>query len=77
MAAYAPEVYPFFDEVVAEQIPTLDKVDFTTKYYLAYAEAIRERAAELTATCPHNPWTPHAVDQALWSVGMSGASAEK
>ena len=70
LAAYAPEVYPFFDEVVARQIPSLDEVAFTTKYYIAYAEAIRGRAAELTATCTHKSWTPHEVDQALWAVGQ-------
>lgn len=76
LAAYAPEVYPFFDEVVAGQIPSLDEVAFTTKYYIAYAEAIRGRTAELTATCTHKSWTPHEVDQALWAVGMSATSAE-
>ena len=69
LAAYAPGVYPFFDEVVAGQIPTLDKVDFTTKYYLVYAEAIRGKAAKLTAICSHKSWTPHEVDQALWTLG--------
>ena len=76
MAAYSPEVYPFFDEVVAAQIPSLDEVDFTTKYYLVYAEAIRERAAELTAICSHKSWAPHEVDQALWAMGMSETSVQ-
>ena len=76
LTAYAPEVYPFLDEVVAGQIPSLGEVDFTTKYYIAYAEAIRGRSAELTATCTHKSWTPHEVDQALWVVGMLDTSAE-
>lgn len=70
LAAYAPGVYPFFDEVVADQIPSLGDVAFTAKYYTAYAEAIRERAAELTVICPHKSWAPHEVDQALWAVGV-------
>ena len=71
LAAYAPEFYPFFDEIVAGQIPSLDEVAFTAKYYMAYAEAIRHRTAEITATCTHKPWTPHEVDQALWAIGVT------
>ncbi len=73
LAAYAPEVYPFFDEVVAGQIPALGEVAFTAKYYTAYAEAIRHRTADLTATCTHQSWTPHQVDQALWAVGVQNS----
>jgi len=69
LAAYAPGVYPFFDEVVAGHIPALGKVDFTTKYYLSYAEEIQGKAAELTSSCKHKSWTPHDVDHALWALG--------
>lgn len=61
-AAAEPSVYPFFDELVAAQIPGLGAVAFTIPYYLRYAEAIRERARELGAD-----WTPASVEQALWS----------
>jgi hypothetical protein len=67
MAAYAPESYPFFDELVAAQIPDLGPVTFTAKYYLAYAEALRERTARLNAACPDTEWTPQDVSQALWA----------
>jgi hypothetical protein len=62
VAAVAPEVYPFFDELVAEQVPALGKVAFTLPYYLRYAEAIRERAARLG-----RGWSAVAVERALWS----------
>jgi hypothetical protein len=68
MAAYAPEAYPFFDELVAAQVPGLGPVTFTAKYYVAYAGALRERAAGLSDTCPHHPWTPQDVAQALWAA---------
>src|SRR5438067_1982775 len=61
MAAYAPQSYPFFDELVAQQIPGLGPVIFTAKYYIAYAEALRNRAAELNAACAHHTWTPQDV----------------
>jgi hypothetical protein len=81
LAAYAPEVYPFFDEVVAAQIPGLGPVAFTAKYYAAYSDALRDRAARLSAQCPHTTWTPHDVAQALWAwaggkIGHGASDAE-
>lgn len=61
-AAFAPETYPFFDEVVAKQIPTLGPVVFTMPYYAKYAQAIRDRAASLGGS-----WTPASVERALWA----------
>ena len=52
LAAYAPHIYPFFDELVAAFIPGLGPVAFTMPYYLKYASALRERADLLNATCP-------------------------
>ncbi len=62
LAAYAPEVYPFFDELVAHQIPSLGAVAFTPAYYKRYAQALRERASALGGS-----WTPARVERALWS----------
>lgn len=61
-AAYAPEVYPFFDEIVAKQIPSLGAVKFTPGYYAKYADAIRDRAAALGTG-----WTPAKVERALFA----------
>lgn len=61
-AAYAPETYPFFDELVAGQVPALGAVKWTLGYYRKYAEALRARAAELG-----KGWTPVAVERALWA----------
>jgi len=72
MAAYAPEIYPFFDELVAEQIPDLGPVAFTARYYVAYADALLQRAARLTETCTgggqKGMWTAQDVAQALWAA---------
>ncbi|MEO6878110.1 MAG: hypothetical protein ABI205_06480 [Gemmatimonadaceae bacterium] len=62
VAAFAPQSYPFFDELVAAQVPTLGKVAWTLKYYGAYAAALRERAEQLGGR-----WTPAMVERALWS----------
>jgi len=70
-AAAAPSIYPFFDELVAWQIPGLGKVAFTLGYYARYADALRERALHLGPD-----WTPVMVERALWAHvgGKAGAS---
>jgi hypothetical protein len=61
-AAAAPGLYPFFDELVAAQIPSLGKVAWTLGYYVKYAASLRERAA---AVATH--WTPVMAERALWA----------
>jgi hypothetical protein len=61
-AAAEPTIYPFFDELVAEQLPELGKVAWTMGYYGRYAVALRERAALLGGA-----WTPVMIERALWS----------
>jgi len=68
LATAAPSAYPFFDEVVAAQIPGLGPAAFTTAYYYRYADALRRRAGNLAAVCTHSPWPVHDLDLALWSV---------
>lgn len=62
VAAHAPDVYPFFDELVAAQVPQLGRVAWTLGYYAKYATALRERAARLG-----EGWTPAMVERALWA----------
>jgi hypothetical protein len=73
LACHSPAIYPFFDELVAAQIPQLGKVAFTAAYYQRYAAALRERAARLNQQCKHREWTTHDVSQALWAA--SGGKA--
>jgi len=61
IAAAAPDVYPFFDELVAAQVG-LGQVTFTPREYARYAEALRDRAAKLG-----DGWTPSDVERALWA----------
>ena len=71
-AAGEPNVYPFFDELVAGEVPGLGAVKWTLAYYAKYAEAIRERARRLGAE-----WTPVMVERAVWASvgGKAGARA--
>ena len=70
IAAVAPETYPFFDELVAAQVPTLGKVAWTLGYYGKYADGLRTRASALG-----DGWTPVMVERALWANvgGKAGA----
>ena len=69
-AAAAPDVYPFFDELVAAQMPLAGKLAFTLAYYGRYAAALRERAKELGGD-----WTPAMVERALWAHAGGKAKA--
>ena len=61
-AAAAPDIYPFFDDLVAAQIDGVGKIAFTSAFYGRYSEAIRDRAGRLGAG-----WTPAMVERALWA----------
>ena len=41
VAAASPGIYPFFDELVAAQVPGLGPVAWTMAYYRRYADALR------------------------------------
>jgi hypothetical protein len=73
-AAAEPSTYPFFDELVAAQVPKLagSAVKWTMPYYATYADALRERAAALG-----DEWTPTTVERALWAAvgGKAGKNA--
>ena len=70
VAALLPAVYPFFDELVAAQIPDLGPVKWTLGFYAKYADRLRVRASELGSE-----WNPVMVERALWSSvgGKTGA----
>ena len=71
VAAAAPALYPFFDELVAAQVPALGPVRWTLGYYRRYADALRARADALG-----DDWTPARVERALWATagGKAGAT---
>jgi hypothetical protein len=72
VAAAAPDRYPFFDELVANQIPQLGKVAFTLGYYRQYSDTLRRRSEQLG-----QDWSPTMVERALWAFagGKAGRQA--
>jgi hypothetical protein len=73
LAAFRPDIYPFFDELVAMQIPGLGAVSFTPAYYQRYAAQLRELAERLKEQCRERQWSAQDVSQALWAA--SGGKA--
>lgn len=73
LAAVRPDIFPFFDELIAEQLPDLGPVVFTAGYYARYAEQLRARAEALNAL--EAGWTAHTVGQALWTASGGKAVA--
>lgn len=69
MAAAAPEVYPFLDDVAAEQVPGLGPVKYTLGYYRDYSEALLGKAEIVGRS-----WTPVMIERALWAA--AGGKAE-
>lgn len=70
-SAAAPEIYPFFDELVAAQLPGLGPVAWTLGYYAKYADALRSAARDLGGE-----WTPVLLERALWAhVGGKAGTA--
>jgi hypothetical protein len=75
MSAHSPAIFPFFDELVAAQIPSLGPVAFTPAYYARYAEELRKRAQALNESGQSDKeWRANDVGQALWanSGGKAG-----
>jgi hypothetical protein len=70
VAAAAPDTYPFFDEVVAEQLTSLGRVAWTLACYARYAEELRAAAGELGGA-----WTPALLERALWAHAGGKAAA--
>jgi len=62
MASAAPDEYPFLDDLVAAQVPSLGEVAYTPSYYARYSTALRERADRLG-----HDWTSTLVERALWA----------
>jgi hypothetical protein len=73
LAAYSPGMYPFFDELVAQQMPGMGDVTFTAPYYARYANMLRAGAEKLNAVCEHHAWTANDVGMGLWAA--SGGKA--
>jgi len=71
-AAAAPEVYPFFDELVAAQLPDLGPVAWTMKYYGKYAAGLQAMVDRLG-----EGWTVTLLERALWAHagGKAGEGA--
>ncbi len=76
LAAFRPDLYPFFDELVAAQIPGLGAVSFTPAYYQRYSAQLREHTDQLNRRCRKRQWTAQDLSQALWAASGGKAASE-
>jgi hypothetical protein len=67
LAALRPDLFPFFDDQVAKQVPDMGTLAFTLSYYVWYAEALSSRARALRDLSGAESWTAQDVAQALWA----------
>ena len=73
LAALRPDLYPFFDEVVARQIPdSLGPVAFTCRIICATRPACRRGRRRWRRPAPARLDGATAVSQALWAAGVVG-----
>lgn len=73
LAVMAPERFPFFDEIVTEQVAPhvegMGKIAWTAPYYRKYAAALVARADALA-----NGWHATMVERALWAHGVNAGA---
>jgi hypothetical protein len=71
LAPFRGDLYPFFDELVGGAITGLEDVKFTVTYYIKYAAALRQKAADLGGD-----WTAQRIGLALWSASGGKAALD-
>jgi hypothetical protein len=65
-AAY-PEHAPFMADECMLSTPGVEATDYTLAEYTNYSDQIRNCCEKLRESDPETKWTPHKVDEALWS----------
>uniref|UniRef100_A0A8C5WK64 Uncharacterized protein n=1 Tax=Leptobrachium leishanense TaxID=445787 RepID=A0A8C5WK64_9ANUR len=66
LAAGAPELTAFMADEAVESIPGLTPVQYTSKHYLRFLEALRQKAATLSKASG-DTWSPHRLELCLWA----------
>jgi len=62
-AVVAPDLYPFFDEWAAAQLPHPEPIAWTMKGYARYSAALQAAAAGLDGE-----WSATQLERALWAL---------
>lgn len=69
LCAASPDV-PFMADESAQAVPGLERLTYTLKQYMTYANTLQEKATQLSKT-DSVAWSAHQVELALWSCHHS------
>ncbi|XP_067859839.1 uncharacterized protein zgc:112496 [Heptranchias perlo] len=67
LVAGAPQEAAFMADEVVQSIPGLVPIQYTLKHYVLYLDKVRECARQLNEIDLVKDWTPHRIEQCLWT----------
>ncbi|XP_020390120.1 uncharacterized protein zgc:112496 [Rhincodon typus] len=67
LVAGAPQEAAFMADEAVESVPGLVPIKYTLKHYILYLHKVRERATQLNNDDSLKDWTPHRIEQCLWT----------
>ncbi|XP_043567988.1 uncharacterized protein zgc:112496 [Chiloscyllium plagiosum] len=67
LVAGAPQEAAFMADEAVESIPGLVPIKYTLKHYILYLQKVRECATQLNSNDSVKDWTPHRIEQCLWT----------
>ncbi|XP_069762320.1 uncharacterized protein [Narcine bancroftii] len=67
----APQEVAFMADEAVESIPDLVPIKYTLKHYILYLDKIRECVEQLNTNDSVNDWTPHKIEQCLWTWAVA------
>ncbi|KAF7495933.1 hypothetical protein SSS_02776 [Sarcoptes scabiei] len=71
LAAVYPEEAPFMSDEGMLSTPGVEATDSTIAEYINYSEQLRNKTDSLRQLDPEYKWTPHKVDQVLWTYYLT------
>ncbi|XP_059835226.1 uncharacterized protein zgc:112496 isoform X1 [Hypanus sabinus] len=67
----APQEAAFMADEAVESIPGLVPIKYTLKHYILYLDKVRECVEQLNTNDSVNDWTPHKIEQCLWTWAVA------
>ncbi|XP_078415190.1 uncharacterized protein LOC144691047 [Cetorhinus maximus] len=71
LVAGAPQEAAFMADEAVESIPGLVPIKYTLKHYILYLDKVRECAKQLNKNDLVKDWTPHRIEQCLWTWAVA------
>ncbi|XP_078274374.1 uncharacterized protein LOC144604109 isoform X3 [Rhinoraja longicauda] len=71
LVAGAPHDAAFMADEAVESIAGLAPIKYTLKHYILYLDKVRECAEQLNTSDLVSDWTPHKIEQCLWTWAVA------